>query len=37
VRWLYADLRDGHVSPKLAQLAALRHSQGQIRIYELNR
>ena len=37
VRWLYADLRDGRVSPRLAQLAALRHSQGQIRIYELNR
>jgi hypothetical protein len=36
VRWLFADLRDGRVSPKLAQLAALRHSQGQVRIYELN-
>jgi hypothetical protein len=37
VRWLFADLRDGRVSPRLGQLAALRHSQGQIRIYELTR
>jgi hypothetical protein len=37
VRWLFADLRVGPASPRLAQLATLRHSQGQIRIYELNR
>jgi hypothetical protein len=35
VRWLYADARDGTVSPALDQLAALRHSIGQVRIYDL--
>ncbi|WP_328518919.1 hypothetical protein [Kribbella sp. NBC_00359] len=35
VRWVYADARDGTVSPALDRLAVLRHSVGKIRIYEL--
>jgi hypothetical protein len=35
VRWLYADQRDGPVSPALNTLATLRHTTGQIRIYSL--
>jgi hypothetical protein len=35
VRWLYADQRDGPVSPTLNTLATLRHTTGQIRIYSL--
>ena len=35
VRWLYADARDGTVSPALDQLAVLRHSAGKVRIYDL--
>ncbi|MFK4090886.1 hypothetical protein ACI2LF_42670 [Kribbella sp. NPDC020789] len=35
VRWLYADARAGTVSPRLADLAPLRHSNGRITIYDL--
>jgi hypothetical protein len=35
VRWLYADARDGAVSPELDRLAVLRHSVGKVRIYDL--
>ena len=35
VRWLYADARDGTVSPALDRLALLRHSVGKVRIYDL--
>jgi hypothetical protein len=35
VRWLYADSWDGPVSPRLDRLAALRHRQGRVGIYEL--
>lgn len=35
VRWLYADRRDGPISPRLDRLASLRHRQGQVGIYEL--
>ena len=35
VRWLYADLFGGPVSPELAKLAVLRHSWQRVRIYEL--
>ncbi|MGW1346977.1 hypothetical protein ACWCOV_38405 [Kribbella sp. NPDC002412] len=35
VRWLYADARDGAVSPALDRLAVLRHSVGKVRIYDL--
>ncbi|QNE22832.1 hypothetical protein F1D05_08295 [Kribbella qitaiheensis] len=35
VRWLYADRRDGPVSPRLDRLASLRHRQDQVGIYEL--
>jgi hypothetical protein len=35
VRWLYADGRNGTVSPALDRLAVLRHSIGKIRIYDL--
>jgi len=35
VRWLYADARDGTVSPTLDRLATLRHSVGKVRIYDL--
>jgi hypothetical protein len=35
VRWLYADRWDGPVSPRLDQLATLRHREGKIGIYEL--
>ncbi|MEV5963827.1 hypothetical protein AB0L70_18820 [Kribbella sp. NPDC051952] len=35
VRWLYADTRNGPVSPALDRLAELRHSAGMVRIYEL--
>ncbi|TCO33954.1 hypothetical protein EV652_10218 [Kribbella steppae] len=35
VRWLYADARDGTVSPALDRLAELRHSVGKVRIYDL--
>ncbi|WP_237706605.1 hypothetical protein [Kribbella flavida] len=37
VRWLYADLYDGPVSPRLDELTVLRHSQDRVRIYELTR
>lgn len=37
VRWLYADLFGGPVSPQLNQLAVLRHSLPRVRIYELTR
>ena len=37
VRWLYADLHDGPVSPELDRLAVRRHSDGMVRIYELAR
>ncbi|MET9316336.1 hypothetical protein ABZX12_31330 [Kribbella sp. NPDC003505] len=35
VRWLYADTRNGPVSPALDQLAVRRHSVGKVRIYDL--
>ena len=35
VRWLYADARNGPVSPGLDQLAVRRHSVGKVLIYEL--
>lgn len=35
VKWLFADSRAGKVSPRLAQLAALRHTSGPVTIYEL--
>ena len=35
VRWLYADARDGTVSPALDRLAVLRHSAGKVRIFDL--
>ncbi|TDD58079.1 hypothetical protein E1263_20750 [Kribbella antibiotica] len=35
VRWLYADARAGTVSPKLAELVPLRHSNGKVAIYDL--
>jgi hypothetical protein len=35
VRWLYADLRNGPVSPVLDQLAVRRHSIGKVLIYDL--
>jgi hypothetical protein len=35
VRWIYADLRDGPVSPALADLAVLRHQESRVRIFEL--
>lgn len=35
VRWLYADLFGGPVSPELDKLAVLRHSWQRVRIYEL--
>jgi hypothetical protein len=35
VRWLYADARDGAVSPELGRLAVMRHSAGKVRIYDL--
>jgi hypothetical protein len=35
VRWLYADARNGPVSPALDQLAVRRHSVGKVLIYEL--
>jgi hypothetical protein len=35
VRWLYADARNGTVSPELGRLAVLRHSFGRIGIYDL--
>ena len=35
VRWLYADLFGGPVSPELDKLAVLRHSEQRVRIYEL--
>jgi hypothetical protein len=35
VRWLYADTRNGPVSPALDRLAVRRHSIGKVRIYEL--
>ncbi|GAA1586762.1 hypothetical protein GCM10009789_45450 [Kribbella sancticallisti] len=37
VRWLYADLFGGPVSPALNDLAVLRHSWQRVRIYELTR
>lgn len=35
VRWLYADARNGPVSPRLDQLAVRRHSVGKVLIYDL--
>lgn len=35
VRWVYADLFGGPVSPELNKLAVLRHSLPRVRIYEL--
>ena len=35
VRWLYADARNGPVSPALDRLAVRRHSIGKVLIYEL--
>lgn len=35
VRWLYADLFGGPVSPELDKLAVLRHSLQRVKIYEL--
>lgn len=35
VRWVYADLFGGPVSPELDKLAVLRHSWQRVRIYEL--
>jgi hypothetical protein len=35
VRWLYADTRNGPVSPALDDLAVRRHSIGKVRIYDL--
>ncbi|WP_412743346.1 hypothetical protein [Krasilnikovia sp. MM14-A1004] len=35
VRWLFADLRAGPVSPRLAELATLRRTDGPVTIYEL--
>ncbi|MFI5696834.1 hypothetical protein ACIA58_33580 [Kribbella sp. NPDC051586] len=35
VRWLYADARNGPISPALDQLAVRRHSIGKVVIYEL--
>ena len=35
VRWLYADARNGTVSRELDRLATLRHSDGNVRIYDL--
>lgn len=35
VRWLYADARAGTVSPKLADLVPLRHSNSKVKIYDL--
>jgi hypothetical protein len=35
VRWLYADLRNGPVSPALDKLAVRRFEQSQVRVYEL--
>jgi hypothetical protein len=35
VRWVYADLFGGPVSPDLDKLAVLRHSWQHVRIYEL--
>jgi hypothetical protein len=37
VRWLYADLGAGPVSPELDSLATLRFSNGHARVYELKR
>ncbi|WP_232828347.1 hypothetical protein [Kribbella monticola] len=35
VRWIYADLRDGPVSPALDRLASLRHQESRVKVYEL--
>ncbi|HEY3505981.1 MAG TPA: hypothetical protein VGN37_24740 [Actinocatenispora sp.] len=35
VRWLFADERAGHVSPRLRYLAHRRHADGPVTIYEL--
>ncbi|WP_306213031.1 hypothetical protein [Actinoplanes sp. RD1] len=35
VKWLVADLRAGKVSPQLATLTKLRHTEGPVTIYEL--
>jgi hypothetical protein len=35
VRWIYADLRDGPISPNLDNLAVLRHQESRVKIYEL--
>jgi hypothetical protein len=35
VRWLFADSRPGEVSPRLAELATIRHQRGPVTIYEL--
>jgi hypothetical protein len=35
VRWIYADGRDGKVSPDLDRLAVLRYEVSQVRIYQI--
>ena len=35
VRWLFADERAGEVSPRLDDVAILRHTDGPVRIYEV--
>jgi hypothetical protein len=35
VRWIYADGRDGKVSPDLGRLALLRYERSRVRIYQL--
>ncbi|TCO45800.1 hypothetical protein EV646_108424 [Kribbella antiqua] len=37
VRWLFADGRDGVINWRLDKLARLRHSVGDVRIYELGK
>ena len=35
VRWIYADGRDGRVSPDLDRLAVLRYEVSRVRIYQI--
>jgi hypothetical protein len=35
VRWIYADGRDGKVSPDLGRLAQLRYERSRVRIYQI--
>lgn len=35
VPWIFADQRDGPVSPRLDELAVLRHDESRVKIYEL--